>query len=108
MKNELMTIVCAAAMVMASTNPACAAPETDPEPVVVAADAVIMRPALFAATVAGSVIFVAILPVSALSKSVKSTARALVLAPAKATFTRPLGDFDYAEPSLESQIAANN
>lgn len=66
-----------------------------------AADAVIMRPAMFAATVVGSAIFVVTLPVAALSKSVKSTAHALVVVPAQATFTRPLGDFNYYDsPSV--------
>ena len=107
MKTKLTTTVCAVALVLASTSPAFASPEPA-EPVVVAADALVMRPALFLATLTGCVIFVAILPVSALSKSVKSTGQSLVVAPAKATFTRPLGDFNYGEHSLESQIAANN
>ena len=42
----------------------------------------------------GSAIFVVALPVAAISKSVKKTADTLVAKPAKATFTRPLGDMD--------------
>jgi len=57
---------------------------------------------LFAATVVGSAVFVVTLPFAALSKSVKSTAHALVVVPAEATFSRPLGDFDYHDsPSDE-------
>jgi hypothetical protein len=85
-------ILCAAAMSLATVTPTLASPQPDPD--VVCADALIMRPALFAATVVGSAVFVVTLPIAALSKSVKSTAHALVVAPAKATFIRPLGDFD--------------
>ena len=70
---------------------------SQPSPDVVCADALIARPLLFGATVVGSVAFVVALPFAALSKSVKSTAHALVVVPAEATFTRSLGDFDYHE-----------
>jgi hypothetical protein len=80
---------------LATATPTMAGPQPNPD--VVCADALVMRPVLFAATVAGSAIFVVTLPFAALSKSVKSTAHALVVAPAEATFTRPLGDFDYHE-----------
>lgn len=59
----------------------------------VAADMVIARPLWLVATVVGTGLFVASLPVAAMSKSVNSTARTLVAKPARATFTRPLGDF---------------
>jgi hypothetical protein len=102
MKTKLITLVSAVAVTLATATPAMAALER--EPGVVAADAVIMRPALFATTVAGTAIFVAILPIAALSGSVKTTAQSLVLGPAKATFTRPLGDFDYA-PCCQADMA---
>ena len=104
MRTKAITIVCAAAIGLATTTPAFASPERDPT--VVAADALVMRPLLFAATVAGSAIFLVCLPVAAISKSVKSTAQALVVTPAQATFTRPLGDFDYNEESSDQQMAA--
>lgn len=63
-------------------------------PLTVATDAVVIRPACLVATVLGSAIFVVSLPVAAISKSVKKTADTLVAKPAKATFTRPLGDMD--------------
>jgi hypothetical protein len=60
----------------------------------VAADAIVVRPACLVATAVGSVVFVVALPWAALSKSVKKTADALVVKPANATFTRPMGDVD--------------
>jgi hypothetical protein len=105
MRSKTFTIVCAAAIGWATVTPAFAAPEDDP--LVVTADALIMRPALLAGTVAGSAIWVVALPFTAFSKSVKSSAQALVVAPFKATFTRGLGDFDYEKSTPENEIAAN-
>ena len=59
-----------------------------------AADALVIRPACFVATVLGSAVFVVALPAAAISKSVKKTANTLVVKPANATFTRPMGDMD--------------
>ncbi len=95
MKRKLITLVCMMAAVLVSTTKTSAG-SSDPE--AVAADAVVARPLLFAATIVGSAIFVVSLPVAATSHSIHSTAEALVLGPARATFTRPLGDFDYATP----------
>ena len=105
MKTKALTILCAATTVLATATPALAGCE--PEPEAVAADAVIMRPALFATTVGGCAIFVIALPIAAISGSIKSTAHALVVAPAKATFTRPLGDFGYGPtPCPEKEMAS--
>lgn len=60
-------------------------------------DAALVRPSCVIVTAAGSVLFVAILPFSAMSGSVKSTAHTLVTVPAKAAFTRPVGDFTSIE-----------
>jgi hypothetical protein len=57
-------------------------------------DIALVRPGCFLATVLGSAIFVVALPFAAASGSVRTTANTLVLAPADATFTRPLGDFN--------------
>jgi hypothetical protein len=103
MRNKTVTIVCAAAIALASTAPAFASQE--PEPAAVAADALFMRPLMFGATVAGSAIFVAYLPIAAISKSIKSTAQILVVGPAKGTFTRPLGDYDYPKDCSSSEVA---
>ncbi len=62
--------------------------------VTIAADVLVVRPVCLVATILGSALFVVALPVAATSKSIKPTARALVVAPAKATFTRPLGDME--------------
>jgi hypothetical protein len=75
----------------------------------VTADALVMRPLLFATTVAGSAVFVACLPVAAISRSIKPTAQSLVVTPARATFARPLGDFDYHENDApEKEVAAKH
>ncbi len=95
MKRKFTVIICTAAIALATSTPAFASNEP-PNPEVACADALVMRPLLFATTVVGSAAFVVCLPFAALSKSVKSTAHALVVAPAQATFTRPLGDFDYS------------
>jgi len=58
------------------------------------ADVALVRPVALAATAVGSVFFVICLPIAAMSNGVKSTAHALVVRPAKAAITRPMGDFD--------------
>ena len=92
MKTKLITIICAVTVYMASTTLTLA--ETTPDPAMVVADAVIVRPLCLVATVVGSVFFVVSLPVAATSRSVRRAANALVVGPAKATFTRPLGDLE--------------
>lgn len=57
-------------------------------------DVVVARPLCLAATAIGSVFFVVSLPFALMTKSVNRSAEALVVTPAKATFTRPLGDFE--------------
>ena len=107
MRTKTITKLCTVAMTLAAITSALATDQ--PQPEVVAADVLVMRPALFAATVVGSAIFIVALPVAAISKRVKSTAHALVVAPAQATFTRPLGDFDYHESRSnkpESSVAS--
>lgn len=56
-----------------------------------AADAVIARPALAIATLAGVAAFVVTLPFSALGGNVGEAGKAFVVEPAKATFIRCLG-----------------
>ena len=63
-------------------------------PMETAADVLVVRPVCLVATVIGSVVFVVALPAAAISKSVKKTANTLVVKPANATITRPLGDMD--------------
>ena len=57
------------------------------------ADALIVRPLGIIATILGAGLFVISLPFSALGKNVKEAGEKLVVAPAKFTFTRPLGEF---------------
>jgi hypothetical protein len=63
-----------------------------PDTNVMAADALIGRPVGLAATVLGTTTFVATLPFTAFSGSVKDAARGLIKEPGAWTFTRPLGE----------------
>ena len=90
MRAKLLTAICVLAITLCSVGSACAADDTGP--LAVAADAIVVRPACLVATIVGSVVFVVALPAAAASKSIKKTADTLVVKPAAATFTRPLGD----------------
>jgi len=92
MKRRLFTAILVSAFVVACPAPAAAAPEDSGMAMVM--DVVVARPLCLAATAIGSVFFVVSLPFAASTKSVKRSAQALVIEPAKATFTRPLGDFE--------------
>ena len=56
-------------------------------------DVTLVRPGCLLATVIGSAFFVVALPFAAASHSIRQTADTLVVTPAQATFTRPVGDF---------------
>ena len=58
----------------------------------VATDVLVVRPFCFVATVIGSALFLVALPVAAISKSTPQTAEALVMHPARMTFSRPMGE----------------
>jgi hypothetical protein len=90
MKTKSLSLLCALAFGLAST-PAMA---STPDPAAITVDTFVVRPACFIATVLGSAVFVVSLPFAAISKSVHSSANSLVVGPAQATFTRPLGDLD--------------
>ena len=92
MKSRLITAICVLAIGLGSVASSRASENSGP--LTVATDAVVIRPACLLATVLDSAIFVVSLPVAAISKSVKKTADTLVVKPANATFTRPLGDMD--------------
>ncbi len=79
-------------MIFLTTTPQSHAADVDSASV--AADVLVGRPLCFAATVVGSAFFVVALPFALFSKSVNKTADVLVGTPARATFTRPLGDFN--------------
>jgi len=89
MKTKLTTLICVLAMTLGSSTSAVAGDNSAE----VIADVALVRPACLVATVIGSAIFVVALPIALTSRSVKKTGRTLVVNPAKATFTRPLGDY---------------
>ncbi len=68
---------------------------TPPSAEVMTADALLVRPLGIVATVAGAGLFVISLPFSAIGGNVGQAAEALVVAPAKMTFARPLGQFHH-------------
>jgi hypothetical protein len=57
-------------------------------------DLVVVRPLGVVATVVGTVLFVAALPIALFTWDVKSPAERLVVEPARFTFARDLGDMD--------------
>jgi hypothetical protein len=89
MKIKLLTVICVCLMGLGSVNTS----RASEDPLDVVGDVALARPGCFLATVLGSAVFVIALPFAAASGSVKATADTLVVQPAKATFTRPLGDF---------------
>ncbi len=95
MKKKAVVFVCTLALLASSTNTSFAySDSTAVDPAAIVVDVLVARPVCLAATIVGSVFFVISLPVAATSKSVHRAAHALVVQPAQATFTRPLGDLD--------------
>jgi hypothetical protein len=92
MTAKLLTTICVLAVGLGSATSSIAGENSGP--MEAATDALVVRPVCLAATVIGSAVFVVALPAALLSKSVKKTADALVVKPANATFTRPLGDME--------------
>ena len=92
MKTKPIILLCIAALLVSQVNTASATHNEEGGAMIV--DVLIARPACLVATIIGSAFFVVALPVAAASGSVNRAADALVVKPAKATFTRPLGDFD--------------
>ena len=90
MKKKLVTLVCVSVLSLASTTPCLASSDTGSLEAV--ADIFVVRPGCLVATVLGSAIFVVALPIAAISRSIPQTAQVLVVQPAKATFSRPVGD----------------
>ncbi len=89
MKTKLLITICVWVMAMGSVTTS----RASEDPLNVVGDVVLARPGCFLATIFGSVVFVVALPFAATSGSVKATADTLIGQPARATFTRPLGDF---------------
>lgn len=90
MKRKLLTVLCGCLVGLVGVNTS----RADDETVIASiADVTVVRPGCLAATVIGSAFFIVALPFAAASGSVKETANTLVVQPAQATFTRPIGDF---------------
>jgi len=89
---QFITVVCVVSLLLCTTVPGFAAGEGDTTSYVV--DVAVARPISLAATIVGTVLFTVSLPFSAASGTVNKTAEKLVTAPAKDTFTRPLGNLD--------------
>jgi hypothetical protein len=92
MTAKLLTTICVLAVGLGTATSGVAGENSGP--MEAAADALVVRPACLVATVVGSAVFVVALPAALISKSVKKTADTLVVKPANATFTRPLGDMN--------------
>ncbi len=90
MKNKFLLLVCLLTLAAGSVNSARASVDNSLE---VVGDLALVRPGCFAVTIVGTAIFAVALPFAALSGSVHDTADTLIIHPAEATFTRPLGDF---------------
>ena len=90
MKTKSLIILCAIIIGMGNITVSRAGEDKSVETI---ADIALVRPGCFIATIFGSAVFVIALPFAAASHSIRQTADTLVLAPAHATFTRPLGDF---------------
>ncbi len=95
MKTKLWTLVCVLAVSLGGVTSSVAS--SDSGPLEVVADVLVVRPGCLIATVIGSAFFVVSLPVAAISRSVPQTADTLVIKPAKATFSRPVGDLEGLE-----------
>ena len=93
MKTKLLAALCAVTL-LASATPASA---DEDRSLPTAVDLAVVRPGCFIATIGGSALFVLALPFAAMSHSVKKTAHSLVVVPARATFTRPVGDYTSLE-----------
>ena len=87
----LITVFCVVGLLLSTSTPSFASGDTDATSVAV--DVALARPASFALTLIGSVLFVVSLPFSVGSGCVDKAVQTLVKAPARDTFVRPLGDF---------------
>jgi hypothetical protein len=93
MKSKLLLVLCAITIGMGNLNVS----RAEDNSIAAIADVAFVRPGCFLATVLGSVVFVVALPIAATSGSIRQTADTLVIGPAQATFTRPIGDFSTIE-----------
>jgi hypothetical protein len=94
MKTKILIAVCALTLAMGNLTLSRASGDDD---IATITDVTLVRPGCFLATVIGSAFFVIALPIAVASGSVRRTADTLVVGPAQATFTRPIGDFTSIE-----------
>ena len=93
MKTKLLsTVLCVRAVLLSTANPGLASGTADTTSIIV--DVAVARPVSLVLTIVGSALFVVTLPIAATSHSVDKTAHTLVVAPARDTFVRPVGDLD--------------
>ena len=90
MKTKLLTILGAGLIGFGGVSNSRAAEDNSLQ---IVGDLALARPGCLAATIIGTAVFIVALPFAAASGSVRETADTLVVHPAQATFTRPLGDF---------------
>jgi hypothetical protein len=93
MKTKILILLCTITIAMGNLSVS----RADDNSIATITDVILVRPGCFLATVLGSAVFVVSLPIAAASRSIRSTANTLVVSPAQATFTRPLGDFSSLE-----------
>jgi hypothetical protein len=90
MRKKALCVACALLLTFGGVMPSQAFSDGSPE--AIATDVIFVRPFCLVATILGSAVFVVALPAAAISKSTDKAAQALVVSPAKATFTRPVGN----------------
>jgi hypothetical protein len=90
MKTKSLIILCTIIIGMGNITVSRAGEDKSVE---VIADILLVRPGCFIATIFGSAAFVIALPFAAASHTIRQTADTLVMGPAQATFTRPVGEF---------------
>jgi hypothetical protein len=93
MKTKLLLVLFAVLIGMGNIN----ITRAEDNSIAAITDVILVRPGCLLATAIGSVVFVVALPIAAISGSIRSTADTLVVGPAQATFTRPIGDFSTIE-----------
>ena len=85
-----IVVILLAIIILVSSSMAFAADETTN----IIGDSLILRPLGIVITVAGSILFVITLPMSAIAKSTDKTYNALVKRPYEFTFKRQVGDME--------------
>lgn len=91
MKSKFLCLALAVCFGVLSATPARALDDYSPEAVVT--DVLIVRPACLVVTIFGAAFFFIALPPAAIAGNVSQTADSLITIPARATFTRNVGNF---------------